>query len=182
MLSISVDNEKVKSEYSDKFNEFVNILRSSSSKYKETPEDEFRFIYSYSYYLKKGAANDEYYENIVHLKFEERLEEEMSKVRVSLHMMAGKFYISDRVEEVSETIKTVVKLMTVRKMLKEQEFVGDIDVIESIPVQEFEGKDGGEIEPLSLEDQLKHAIDVEDYMEAARLRDIINSSKEEELN
>ncbi len=179
MVTVAVNLETVKNDYPEKFDEYVRILRSSTSKDKDAPEEKFNFIYSFSYFLKKGRANEEYYENLVHMKFDERLEEEMNKVRVTMTMAAGNFYISDRVSGVPEIIKSIVKMITVKKMLSEQEMIEDLDVINSIPEDDLKNaKTEEEAKPLSLDDQLKHAIDVEDYMEAARIRDLINAQNE----
>jgi len=125
-------------------------------------------------FQKKSENTPEYYETLFKLPFEERLEVELKRVRVSLALSAGYFYLSDRVTNVSDSVKETVRLITTQKMVNEQQMIGDENVLNSIPFVKNEEKP----QPTSLQDQLKQAIDTEDYMEAARIRDEIKKLHE----
>ena len=168
MITYIIDYETVMEDYPEKANEILNILRNSNSKYKNVPIEKIYWTYSFNYFLKKGESSPEYYDNLTNMIFEDRVNCEIKKVRANLGANAGHFYISDRVETVSDSIKRVVEIITMRKMIAEQSIIGNNEVIKSIPIIKEK------IPDMSLQDQLKHAIDVEDYMEAARIRDLMN--------
>jgi hypothetical protein len=155
-------------EYEKEFQELLNMLRNSNSKYKDTSEDKMYWAYSFSFFRKKGENTPEYYEALYKMPFEERLEVEMKRVRVNIALTAGYFYISDRVVNVSESIAKTIRAITMQKMANEQEFnAGDESILNSIPFV----KDEEKLKPMSLQEQLKHAVEIEDYEDAARIRD-----------
>lgn len=172
MVTMVVSQEVVMREYEKFAQELIGILKNSNSKYKDTEVEKMKWMYSFSYFKNKGEYTPEYYEKLYKMPFDERLEEEVKKVRVNLAMSAGHFTISDRVEGVSDSIKEAVKVVTIQKMINEQAQIGDQDVIDTIPMPKEDQK------PMSLEDQLKQAIESEDYIEAARIRDEIKKEQE----
>lgn len=166
--------ELVQKEYEKESQALIDILRNSNSKYKNTPIEKIGWTYSFTYFRKKGENTPEYYEALYKMPYEQRLEVELKKCRVNLSLSAGYFYISDRVSSISESVKETVKQITMQKMINEQEYIGDENVLNSIPfVVENERP-----KPMSLEEQLKHAIEAEDYLEAARIRDEIKKIHE----
>jgi hypothetical protein len=178
MVSMFIPNELAVKEYEKDTQRLINILRNSDSKFKDTPEDKIHFAYSLSFFKNKGEYTPEYYENLYQMKFDERYEEEVKKARVSLSMTAGYFYISDRVDGVSESVKNALKMITAQKMINEQaritEKTGEEneEVLKSIPIPKEEQK------PMTLQEQLEKAIQEEDYMEAARIRDEMKKTHE----
>lgn len=175
MITMTVSYDIVCQEYKKESDELISILRNSNSKYKDTDINDIKWIYTFSYFLKKGEGTQEYYENLYKMPFEDRFKEELKKVRVSIGYSAKYFYLSDRVDGISDTIKEALRIVTIQKMVNEQSLINDEDVIKTIP-----GIETPEIlpEPMTLEEQLKQAIDMEDYMEAARIRDEIKKSQE----
>lgn len=171
MVTMLINYEIVKQEYAADVQHFIDILRNSGSSSKDTIEDKIKWLYSFSYFKNKGTINEEYYEKLFNMPFEERLEEEIKKVRVNLSIMAGHFYLSDRVSGISEKVKEAVKFITIQKMINEQAQINNQDVIDSIPMPKEDQI------PLSLEEQLKNAIEQEDYIEAARIRDLIKGER-----
>lgn len=170
MITMFVTADLAKKEYEKKYTEFLNILRNSDSKSKDTDESKILWSYSFSYFRKKGENTPEYYEDLFKMPFEERYEAELKRVRVSVGMIAGYFFIQDRVEGISPSIAETVKSITAQKIVNEQQLIGDMEVLKSIPfVKNDETQEMPK--PMSLQEQLKHAIDVEDYEEAARIRD-----------
>lgn len=67
--------------------------------------------------------------------FDDRLDEELSKVRVSVTLKIGNFIMSNRLEKgiVPKVIKDIVTEITKYKMLYEYQVHGNIDVLNSIP-------------------------------------------------
>jgi len=144
-----------------------------------------KWFYTFSYFVNKGQNTAEYYEALYKLPFDERFQVELKKVRLNLGIF-GKFdvvldpdkphlkfeqsfFISDRVSVISDVVKDAVKAVTIQKMVNEAEFTGDNSVLNTIPfVTENEIP-----KPLSFDEQLKQAIDNEDYEEAARIRDLM---------
>jgi hypothetical protein len=175
MITMFIKTELVMKEYEKEAQSLINILRNSNSKYKDIPIEKMNWSYTFSYFRKKSENTPEYYEELFKLPFEERLETEIKKVRVNIALAAGYFYISDRVDKVSDSIKEAVKQITAQKMVNEQELIGDESVLKTIPFV----KDEEMPKPMSLQEQLKHAIEIEDYMEAARIRDEIKKMAQE---
>lgn len=174
MITLFVAREIACKEYEKETNELISMLRNSNSKNKNQDLDKIDWFYSFSYFVKKGENTPEYYESLWKLPYEERLQLELKKVRVNIALSTGYFYLSDRVDTVSDTIINMVKVITARKMVNEAEFSGNDSVLKSIPfVTENEIP-----KPMSFQEQLKHALDVEDYEEAARLRDQIKKLNE----
>jgi hypothetical protein len=178
MVTIVVEGDVVAKEYEKESKELISLLRNSNSKYKDTEESKMEWLYSFSFFKNKGEYTPEYYEKLFKMEFDERYAEELKKIRVSLSMSAGYFYITDRVSNVSETIKQALKMITAQKMVNEQAFLLKKtgkqydNVVDSIPLPKEEHK------PLSLEEQLQKSIESEDYMEAARIRDEIRKTHE----
>lgn len=174
MITMFITYDLVCKEYEKESQELLTILRNSNSRYKDMDINKIYWTYSFSYVRKKSENTPEYYENLFKMPFEERFEVELKKVRVNISLTAGYFYITDRVSNISESIKETVKAITMQKMVNEQEFIGDEGVLNSIPYVVENDKP----KPMSLQEQLQHAIDVEDYMEAARIRDMIKKQDE----
>lgn len=110
---------------------------------KNIDEENIKFLYSYGFFLPKISNIDdknEFYHNMYEktnmMKFDERLEFELSKVRVNLTMLIGKnFVLSNRMpkETIPVLIKQIVTEVTKVKMLIEYEYHNDDSVKESIP-------------------------------------------------
>ena len=169
MITMLVTYDIVCKEYEKESQELINLLRNSNSKYKDTDVEKMIWGYSFTYFRKKSENTPEYYDELYKMPYEKRLEVELKRVRVNLSFTAGYFHLSDRVEGVSDVIVEIVKAVTIQKILNEQELIGDESVLESIPFV----KNDEPLKPMSLQEQLNHAIEAEDYMEAARLRDEI---------
>ena len=178
--------EIVCKDYEKESNDLINTLRNSDSVFKDLELDKVKWFYSFSYFINKGENTAEYYEALYKMPYDERLEAELKKVRVSLAISGvlttkldpdknylkfeQSFYLTDRVSEISDMVKQGVKAVTIQKMVNEAEFTGDDSVLKSIPfVTENEIP-----KPMSFDEQLIQAIDNEDYEEAARIRDLMS--------
>lgn len=105
----------------------------------EFEKDQVEFYYSYGFFVPKSKNNDEEYlksmEANLKLLYPQRLEYELSKVRVNLSMKLDNFIITDRLPKgsIPTKIREIVAEVTKVKMMVESEFSYDKDVLESIP-------------------------------------------------
>ena len=106
---------------------------------KEIDESKIEFYYSYGFFVPKVKNKEEMYnkmfEDCIKMKFPERLEFEMSKVRVNLTMKLGHFILSNRLEKgsIPDSIRKIVTELTKVKMTVESEYHENYDVKDSIP-------------------------------------------------
>ena len=111
----------------------VHILK------REIDESKIEFYYSYGFFVPKVENKEEMYnqmfEDCIKMKFPERLEFEMSKVRVNLTMKLGNFILSNRLEKgsIPEVVRKIVTELTKVKMTVEGEYHENQDVKDSIP-------------------------------------------------
>jgi hypothetical protein len=181
MILVQIDDKLAFGEHEKEANELLNILRNSNSRYKEYDSEKIKWFYSFSYFTKKSEKTPEYYENLYKMPFEDRLKCEMNRVRLSLGFSAGHFYISDRVDKITDIIKDIVTSITYKKILFESELLGDDSILKTIPFvieNDLKEKELNYNNELSLQDQLKICIDNEEYEKAAFIRDKIKNEKE----
>lgn len=101
--------------------------------------DKIEFYYSYGFFVPKVENKEEMYtqmyEDSIKMKYPERLNYEMSKVRVNLTMKIGNFILSNRLEKgsIPQVIRKIVNEITKVKMIVEGEFHENQDVKDSIP-------------------------------------------------
>jgi len=105
----------------------------------EFDKDQVEFYYSYGFFVPKSKNNDEEYlksmESNLKMLYPQRLELELSKVRVNISMKLDNFIITDRLPKgsIPTKIKEIVAEVTKVKMMVESEFSYDKDVLDSIP-------------------------------------------------
>jgi hypothetical protein len=106
---------------------------------KDINEEKIQFFYTFGFFLPKVKDKEEFYlqmyEDSSKLKYNERLNFELSKVRVSLTIKSGNFMLADRLPKgvVPEIIKEIVAEITKVKMIIEAEYHGDKEITDSIP-------------------------------------------------
>jgi len=106
----------------------------------EIDDSEIEFTYSYGFFIPKVENKEELYdsmyEKISKMLFDDRLEFELSKVRVNLTIKVGKhFLLTNRLEKGSLplTIKKIVTELTKVKMTLETNYNDNDDIKKSIP-------------------------------------------------
>ena len=105
----------------------------------EFEKDKVEFYYSYGFFVAKSKNNDEEYlkslEFTSTMLYPERLNFELSKVRVSLSMKLDHFILTDRLPKgnIPEKIKGIVAEVTKVKMMVESEFSHNKEALDSIP-------------------------------------------------
>ena len=106
---------------------------------KDINEDKLQFFYTFGFFVPKVSDKEELYLKMIEdsstLKYPERLNFEMSKVRVSLTIKIGNFMLADRLPKgvVPEMIQEIVAEITKVKMIVESEYHENTGIINSIP-------------------------------------------------
>lgn len=135
MFTLKSTYEEVSNDYPNILDKWLSFIKNSN---KEIDHDEIEFYYSYGFFVPKGI-DIEYYEKTFEkcskMLYNERLDFELSKVRVNLTLKLGQFLISDRMEKgfVPKIIKDIVTEVTKVKMIVESEYHDNIEVSDSIP-------------------------------------------------
>lgn len=105
----------------------------------EFDKDDIEFYYSYGFFVPKSKNKEEEYLKSLDLTmsmlYPERLELELSKVRVNISMKLDNFIITDRLPKgtIPQKVKDIVAEVTKVKMMVESEFSYNKSVMESIP-------------------------------------------------
>jgi hypothetical protein len=172
MIALEIKLEKLKEEYSDFYDFFKQSLEISNSRFKDHKEEKYKCFYYVGFYMKPSEKTDEYYQELYKKHYDDRLEEELTKARVTITIVAGKFAISDQVVEVSDTVKPIIGEIVKRKMIMEQTVGGDPDddVLHSIP-----GYDDL-VEKMQDEQEMQ-----KDFLESMGLDDLLGIKREKEL-
>lgn len=142
MFTIPVEKEEVLQDYPNVKTDWIDLANSKFLN-NELNEDKISFYYSYGFFLpkikdldKKIDFYENMYENTSKMMFDDRLEFELSKVRVNLTMLVGKnFVLSNRMPKgsIPEIIRKVVTEVTKVKMLVEYEYHNNDSIKKSIP-------------------------------------------------
>lgn len=115
------------------------ITSSSNFLKKEIDREKIEFYYSYGYFVSVPEDRERYNREIKefysNLYFEERLNFELSKVKVNLTMRVGHFILSNRLQkgDIPIVISKIVKEITKVKMIIEGEKHCNQNIIDSIP-------------------------------------------------
>lgn len=142
MFTIEAIKDDVLKDY-PQIQEWIDIAKYSILK-KDINEDKLEFYYSYGYFLPSTKSYDEedrikFYENLnqvqTTMKFDQRLNFELSKVRVNITMKIGNFVLSNRMPKgfVPKNVLDIVREITKVKMTIEGEMHENQEVINSIP-------------------------------------------------
>jgi hypothetical protein len=136
MFSILAEKDEVLSDIPNIYSEWLDMAKKLKN---DLDESKFEFFYSYGFFHPKVEDKDKYYTELYEkysvMLFEERLQHELSKVRVDFTMKNGHLVISNRLEKgtIPDIVKSIVTEITKVKMLLEYEYNGNEEVKESIP-------------------------------------------------
>lgn len=114
----------------------IKKIKITESKFEK---DDIEFFYSYGFFVPKSKNKEEEYvkalESAIAMLYPERLELELSKVRVNVSMKLDNFIITDRLPKgtIPQRVKDIVAEVTKVKMMLESEFSYNKKVLESIP-------------------------------------------------
>ena len=138
MFTINVEKAELVNQFPEVKKWVKKIQKMSFSKKGEINDSEIEFYCTYGYFVPK-SFNGEKFSEISDITskmlFEERLNFELSKVRVNLTMKLGNFVIGDRLPKgvIPETIVKIVTEVTKVKMMVETEYYQNDEVKKSIP-------------------------------------------------
>jgi hypothetical protein len=136
MFTISIKREEVISEIPEIHDKWVKISKDIKS---DLDESKLEFYYTYGFFHPKVDNKEDYYNDIYEkcsqMLFDDRLEFELSKVRVNLTLKSGNLFLSNRLEKgfIPKSIKNIVIEITKVKMLVEYEYNKNEKVKSSIP-------------------------------------------------
>lgn len=177
-IKVTFDDIEENDHLLDKYDEFIEILRTSSSRYSSKPESQIDIYLEFGYFSKKAKTDREKLikkqrsRNKKYILFDERLEDELEKVRMNIVIKAGNFVMGDRISkeaDIPEIVQKVVSEDIKIKMLFEQKRSKEEnrDVVESIPPlsEEILGKRyiRNIIEELAFLDKLKEKGDDKEF-------------------
>ena len=137
MYIIDADIEDVYKEFP-----FINDWTSTICKNilnKSYDECKVHMFYHYGFFNPKVTDKEEYYlrqyEKCSKMKYDERLNYELSKTRVNVTVKIDNFMMTNRLEKglLPSTIESIVKEITKYKMLIESDYHNDKDIKDSIP-------------------------------------------------
>jgi len=142
MNTIKVTAEDVQNDYQSVYDDFISDLRDSNSLSRNIDEEKINWFYSWRSFVKKTKTHEDRVlrdlknQESLEMEFEDRLEFELSKIRVTITMEAGKYTRGDRVRkrfDVSEKVIQMVGEQTKLKMLLEQKELDNQDIIDTVP-------------------------------------------------
>jgi len=142
MNTIKVTAEDVQNDYQSVYDDFISDLRDSNSLSRNIDEEKINWFYSWGSFVKKAKTHEDRVlrdlknQESLEMEFEDRLEFELSKTRVTITMEAGKYTRGDRVRkrfDVSEKVIQMVGEQTKLRMLLEQKELDNQDIIDTVP-------------------------------------------------
>jgi hypothetical protein len=137
MNIISVDYSEVISEF-EIVKEWINTIQYNILG-REINEENIVTFYHYGYFLPKVQNKEDFYqhkfEQYSTMKFEDRLREELSKVRVNVTIKIGEFMMTNRLGKgkIPKIIEDIVTEVTKYKMAIEGSIHNNLEVVDSIP-------------------------------------------------
>lgn len=118
---------------------YSNWLETVNNFKPDLDHDKIELFYSYGFFHPKVENKEEYYEEMYQkcskMEFDERLQHEISKVRVNLAIKCGNFLLSDRLPKgtIPKIVLDIVTEITKVKMLVEYEYHQDDNIKNTIP-------------------------------------------------
>jgi len=138
MFVIDVERKEITKEFPI-VKEWLKKMKKIKLNEGEFEKDKVEFYYSYGFFVPKSKNNNDEYlkslESTLTMLYPERLDFELSKVRVNLSMKLDNFILTDRLPKGNIPIKVrnIVAEVTKVKMMVESEFSYNKEILESIP-------------------------------------------------
>ena len=137
MVTIKVERLIAEVDYFEVIDKWTDIIQFQLDKPIKT--EKLEFFYTFGSFLPKVQNREDFYINMweetARMLWDQRLEHELSKIRVDLTMKMGNFSISDRMNKdyIPSLVVSLVTEITKLKMIFECEMNGLQEVKESIP-------------------------------------------------
>jgi hypothetical protein len=138
MFTIDIKKEDLVNQFPE-IEKWVKKIKKFSFSQKEVDDSKIEFYCSFGFFVPKSHNTQEKFEELAEITskmlFEERVNFEMSKVRVNITMKVGNFVISDRLPKgiIPDTVFKIVSEITKVKMTIESDYYGNEEVKNSIP-------------------------------------------------
>ena len=138
MFTIDIKKEDLVNQFPE-IQKWVKKIKKFSFSQKEVDDAKIEFYCSFGFFVPKSHNTQEKFEELAEITskmlFEERVNFEMSKVRVNITMKVGNFVISDRLPKgiIPDTVFKIVSEITKVKMTIESDYYGNEEVKNSIP-------------------------------------------------
>jgi hypothetical protein len=177
MITFEVKHEFMQEFFPEITDKFLKNLRESDSKSNDTPIDKIQWVISWGFFVKKAKTEEEIierdlnYQNKLKLKYPERLEIEVSRIRVDILMKAGNYIKGDRFNNTSEYITNMAKEVVKIMMINEQEYLQDPNVLDSM--QDFMYLNS------ELSDDFQEQLDLDSILDKINKSGIQSLSKNE---
>ena len=145
MIELPVKHEEIKQWLPETYKVFIEELRNSKSRYHRKSEEDILWAVSWGPFIKKAKTDEERAENennykevILRLPYEDRVANDLSKIRINVTMKAGNYIRVDRAfdTEIPKFIIDMTQEVLKITMLQEQKIINDPAVKESL--KEFE--------------------------------------------
>lgn len=136
MFTILTTKEEVTNDIPSLYNDWYKVIKQMKPDLDESKLDMY---YSYGFFHANVENKEDYYSQVFEkystMLFEDRLQYELSKVRVNLTIKSGHFFLSDRLPKgtIPKIINDIVTEITKVKMLVEYEYNQNEEVKSSIP-------------------------------------------------
>ena len=135
MFTVEVSREEVEKDFPQVLDEQLYKIKKYFD--KEIDEKDIELYYSYEFLapdIQSGEIKNKEFEKNVKMMYDERIQHEMSNVKVNLDIEIGDFLLSDRVTgKTPEMISEIIEELTKIKMIYESDYHDNKDVKESIP-------------------------------------------------
>lgn len=180
MVTIKVDRLIAEVDYFEVIDEWSDVIQFQLE--KPLKFDKLEFFYTFGSFLPKVKDKEDFYINMWEetgrMLWDERLEHELSKIRIDLAMKMDRFSICDRMSKdyIPSLVISLVTEITKLKMIFECEVNGLQDVKESIPPLDRDYLDEDSVREL-----LKLALGGEKSFDLDNLLDKISESGIESL-
>lgn len=160
-----------------------NIEKLTFSK-EEFQKDKIEFICQFGYFIPKGSNTLEKFEQMFQLvskmKYDERLEFELKKVRVFIGAKYEKLFLSDRLPKgtIPDPIYNIIKELTKVKMMVESQMHGNVEITKSIPPVDRSIVDFDIFKDIAIS-EIKQDFNLDDILDKINEKGINSLSDEE---
>lgn len=138
MYTLNINTDDTYKEFPN-IKKWIEIIHSEILK-KDIDSTNVEICYTYGFFIKKPKDEEErtntyisMYDRVKTMLYDDRVEFELSKVRVDIDITIGDFTLINRLDSIPEKISNIVKELTKVKMMMEGEFYQNQTIIDSIP-------------------------------------------------
>jgi hypothetical protein len=138
MYTLNINTDDTYKEF-PRIKKWIKTIHSKILK-KDMDSTNVEICYTYGFFIKKSKDEEErantyisMFDRVKTMLYDERVEFELSKVRVDIDITIGDLTLINRLDSIPEKISNIVKELTKVKMMMEGEFYQNQTIIDSIP-------------------------------------------------